>query len=103
MAENLATSNADSIDRLDAVMEQLLDLLRRGDWELLPDLESTLLPALEAVRQGGPTGSRAWQPAKIQALQKKLEEAVRECETRKSQIAPLLSSLDRIQRKTGAT
>ncbi len=102
MAVNLATPNGDSIDKLDAAVEQLLNLLRRGDWDLLADLESTLLPALDAVRHEGPASSRTWQPAKIRTLQKKLEEAVRECETRKSQIAPLLNSLDRIQRKTPA-
>jgi len=36
----------------------------------------------------------------IIAIQKQLEEAIHECQERKSQIAPLLDSLSRIRNKT---
>ena len=90
----------EALENLDRVMDQLLNVLRQGNWDSLPDLESSLLPALDAIQRAGSATPAAWETKKIVTLQQKLEEAMRECQERKSQIAPLLDSLDRIREKS---
>lgn len=75
-------------------------MLRQGDWDLLPEMESSLLPALDAVQRTKQPPGLVGAATEIIALQKKLEEAIHECQERKNQIAPLLDSLSRIREKT---
>jgi hypothetical protein len=91
---------SEAFENLDRVMDQLLSVLRQGNWDSLPELESSLLPALDAVQRAGSATVAVWENKNIVTLQQKLEEAIRECQERKNQIAPLLDSLDLIREKS---
>jgi len=90
----------ENFENLDRILDQLLATLRQGNWDALPEMESSLLPALHAIERSGPATGFKKEASKIAAVQEKLGLAIRECQERKSQIAPLLDSLDRIREKS---
>jgi len=81
--------------RLSDSLDTLLDVMKRGDWEAIPALGDKLLPALAAVRGTVAIVEKNVTLPELQALQQKLAEATRECQERKTQIAPLVEAFTR--------
>jgi hypothetical protein len=86
-----------SLGRLNAELDQLLAMFEQGNWEDIPNIENTLINALESVRQ--PQAGKVNDPGEIRYLLNKLGKAIDACSTRKQQIAPLVNALTKTQAK----
>lgn len=88
---------SNELSRLDQQLDTLLSMLNHGEWDDLPELEKTLLVALEVA--GRPSGSMPPSREQLQGTLAKLAQAIEACNIRKEQIAPLVNALTKPQTK----
>lgn len=88
---------SDALSMLEVQLDTLLHMLNNGEWEQLPELESTLLGALNAANKPQPSTGMTRQ--RLENMQKKLTQAIDACVIRKEQIAPLVNALTKPQAK----
>ena len=86
------SANCDEFQALSASLDRLLEILAAGQWEAIPDQQAGLLPALEAIRNPALIRDKRLSLEQAGSLHEKLTTAIRECEERRAQIAPLLEA-----------
>lgn len=91
----VSSAATNDFQRLSESLDALLDVMKRGDWDVIPALGDKLLPALAAVKATTAIGAEGITLPELRTLQHKLAEATRECQERQAQIAPLVEAFAR--------